>query len=173
MLAAASLIPLMCVPVVPRCCPVGGVVVAVRVERLVVADPLGEVVARPVAGAVHAARFEEQRPELVAGDDVEENGAQVRRDFLGPDSVRARAVLDRLAGRFAPLIVKRRIQAEGAEPPGRVDADRVAIFVIGRAAGGAWVEGCPECGRSVERAARGAPVDQVAPGVMSTLAISA
>src|SRR4030095_9401055 len=55
--------------------PAAGEAVGGRVERLVVATPLGQVVARLVARAVRAARLEQQGPKLITGDQVEEESA--------------------------------------------------------------------------------------------------
>src|SRR5207253_5332360 len=52
-----------------------GVVARVRVERLVVTDPLAQVVPGLVARAVNTASFDEQRAVLEAADGVEVEGA--------------------------------------------------------------------------------------------------
>src|SRR2546428_1179016 len=58
----------------PELAPAAAPVGAVRVEWLVVPNPPGQVVASFVARGVHAAGLEQQRTELVATDDVGEEG---------------------------------------------------------------------------------------------------
>src|SRR5262249_27346501 len=57
--------------------PPAGVVTTILVERRIVALAQGKVVAGLVAGAVDAASLEEQRPQLIAGDLVEEPGRRI------------------------------------------------------------------------------------------------
>src|SRR5262249_13728090 len=139
-------------------------VTAVVIERLVVANPLGEVVAGFVAGAVDPARLEQQRTELVARDEVEVECALVGRHLFGADTVRAGTLVEGLAIDPAPLIKERGIQAEGAHPPPRVDADRVAILMErGVACRGRVVRSAPRR-RRIERAPGATGVGQVSPG---------
>src|SRR4029453_833710 len=63
----------------PEVRPAAGKVVAVGIERLIVVAGRGEVGAGLVTRAVHPAPLEQERPELVAGDGVEVEGADVGR----------------------------------------------------------------------------------------------
>src|SRR5262249_45488266 len=115
-------------------CPTG-VVDPVRRERLEVPDPLREVVASFVAGTVVTPQLEENRAELVAADDIREECAQVRCDFLCRSAVRAWTVIERLAVHSTPLVEEAGIEPEGADSPARVEADGVSVLVIRRVAG--------------------------------------
>src|SRR5262249_22468617 len=117
--------------------PPAGVVAAIQVQRREVALAQGQVVAGLVAGAVDTAGLEEQRPELVAGDHVEEPGRRIT-PHLPHRSVGSFGL--RVVG--APLIRDRRVQAEPSHTPPRVETDRVALLVHRRVAGG----GAPEAG---------------------------
>src|SRR5207245_2871875 len=108
-----------------------GPVVPVHTDWLVVANALSEVVASLVARGVDAARFEQERTQLVATADVDDPGADVGLD--APD----RAVRPhRLVVTVPPLVHERRIEAEGARAPAHVDPDRVAVLLVGRVARG-------------------------------------
>src|SRR2546426_10801175 len=108
-----------------------GVVTRVGVERLEVADPLGQVVPGLVASAVDTANFEEQRAVLEAADGVEVEGALL---CFSLDERAAVGAGDRQLVASPPLIEQRGIEAPGAEPPTRVKADRVTRFVKRRVA---------------------------------------
>src|SRR5262249_3836108 len=134
-------------------------------------NPLGEVVARPVARAVDPARLEQQRTELVARDEVEVECALVGRHLLGADPVRPGTSVECLAIDPSPLVVERGIQTEGAQTQARVYADRMAILVE-RGVAGCWgiVGSAPRRCR-VERASSTTAVGQVAPGSPVRLAV--
>src|SRR2546428_467017 len=108
-----------------------GVVARVGVERLVVTDPLAQVVPGLVARAVDTANFEEQRAVLEAADGVEVEGALL---CFSLDERAAVGAGDRQLVTSPPLIEQRGIEAPGAEPPARVKADRVTRFVKRRVA---------------------------------------
>src|SRR5437660_8066709 len=117
--------------------PPAGVVATIQVQRLVVTLAQGQVVAGLIAGAVDTAGLEEQRPELVAGDHVDEPGRRITPD-LPHRSVGSGGL--RVVG--APLIRDRRVQAERTHAPPSVETDRVALLVHRRVAGGS----APEAG---------------------------
>src|SRR2546422_5421941 len=108
-----------------------GVVARVGVERLVVTDPLAQVVPGLVARAVDTANFEEQRAVLETADGVEVEGALL---CFSLDERAAVGAGDRQLVTSPPLIEQRGIEAPGAEPPARVKADRVTRFVKRRVA---------------------------------------
>src|SRR5262249_61330102 len=112
-------------------CSALGFVVATHVHLLIVPLAQGQVVARLVTCAVDTAGLEKHRPELVAGDNVQEPGRRISSD-LPHRSVSSLGL--RLVG--APLICDRRVQAEPTHAPPRVETDRVALFVQSRVAGG-------------------------------------
>src|SRR5947199_6585357 len=109
-----------------------GVVARVCVERLVVTDPLAQVVLGLVARAVDTASFDEQRAELEASDGVKVEGALL---CLSLPERAATGVGDGQLVTSTPLVEQRGIEAPGAEPPARVEPDGVTIFLeVGRAA---------------------------------------
>src|SRR5262249_49137864 len=124
-----------------------------------------------VTRAVHAAQLEEQRPELVAADHVEQERAHVRRLLLRAGGRGAGTAHERLAVDPAPLVVERGIEAEAADAPAGVRADGVAVLVVRRVAGRRRVRRAAAGGRGVEQAADRAGVGQVAPDRARRLAI--
>src|SRR2546425_7489 len=109
----------------------GGVVARVEVERLEVVNLPGEVVAGLVTRAVDPAGLEEQRPQLVAPDDVEEEGAHL---CLDPLPVRAAGGGETQNVASTPLVIEGRIESPGAHAPARIGADRVAVLMERRRA---------------------------------------
>src|SRR5262249_62413093 len=96
-------------------------------ERLVVPLALRQVVAGLVTRAVHAARLEEQRPQLIAGDHVEQPRRRVTIHLADRTvgALRLRVVV-------TPLVRDRGVEPEGAHAPASVETDRVPLLVIGR-----------------------------------------
>src|SRR5436190_11388472 len=108
-----------------------GVVARVCVERLVVTDPLAQVVPGLVARGVGSAGFDEQRAELEAADGVEVEGALL----CFSDEGRAGAgVGDGPLVTSTPLVEQRGIETPGAKPPARVEPDGVTVFLERRIA---------------------------------------
>src|SRR4029453_8314959 len=109
--------------------------------RLVVAFAHGQVVLGLVAGAVGAAHLEKQRPQLIAGDGVE----QPRRRLAG-DLTDTPVGFLRLRLVATPLIRDRRVQTERPDAPAGVETDRVAPFVQRRVAAGSTGQGRRDTG---------------------------
>src|SRR5262249_28068839 len=130
------------------------------VERLVVELTPRQIIASLVARAVYAAPLEEQRPELVARDDVEQPGRRCASDFAD------RAIRSLRLGLVAtPLIGDRRIEAEGPDTPPSVETRRPPVLVIRCVTGGSATANrahgvhrttdCPNVGGVAPRAGRG------------------